>query len=108
MDKLIRAERAEDSFEKIGREWYTKQAEVWVPDHAKRILSRLENDIFPLLGERPVTEIEAPELLGVLRRIEARGARETVHRALKDCESIFVFAIAAGRCKRNPWFSRFV
>ncbi len=61
-EKLIRVERAEDTFEKIGRDWYKKQAEIWVPDHAKRILSRLENDIFPLLGERPVTEIEGSRI----------------------------------------------
>ena len=101
-DKLAHATRSEDNFEKIGREWYGKQAEVWVPEHAARILSRLERDIFPFLGKRPITAIETPELLGVLRRIESRGVRETVRRARQDCEQIFAFAIAAGRCKRNP------
>lgn len=73
MDRLVRVERSEDTFEKIGREWYAKQSEAWVPEHAARILSRLERDIFPFLGGRPITAIETPELLGVLRRIEARG-----------------------------------
>ncbi len=102
LDKLLRAERAKDTFEKIGREWYAKQAEVWVPEHAARILSRLERDIFPFLGNRPVTEIEAPEVLSVLQRIELRGVRETVLRAWQDIEQIFVFAVAAGKCKWNP------
>jgi integrase len=102
VDRLVRAERSEDTFEKIGRVWYAKQSEVWVPEHAARILSRLERDIFPFLGGRPITAIETPELLGVLRRIEARGVRETVRRARQDCEQIFAFAIAAGNCKRNP------
>lgn len=102
VDKLVRAERSEDTFEKIGREWYAKQSEIWVPEHAARILSRLERDIFPFLSGRPITAIETPELLGVLRRIEARGVRETVRRARQDCEQIFAFAIAAGKCKRNP------
>jgi integrase len=101
-DRLVRLERSEDTFEKIGREWYAKQFEVWVPEHATRILSRLERDIFPFLGGRPITAIETPELLAVLRRIEARGVRETVRRARQDCEQIFAFAIAAGKCKRNP------
>ena len=73
VDKLVRAERSEYTFEKIGREWYAKQSEVWVPEHAARILSRLERDIFPFLSGRPITAIETPELLGVFRRIEARG-----------------------------------
>jgi integrase len=102
VDRLVRAERSEDTFEKIGREWYAKQSEVWVPEHAARIFSRLERDVFPFLGGRPITAIETPELLSVLRRIEARGVRETVRRARQDCEQIFAFAIAAGNCKRNP------
>jgi integrase len=102
VDRLVRAERSEDTFEKIGREWYAKQSEVWVPEHAARILSRLERDVFPFLGARPITAIETPELLNVLRRIEARGVRETVRRARQDCEQIFAFAIAAGNCTRNP------
>jgi len=60
----VRAEQSEDTFEKIGREWYAQQPEVWVPEHAARILSRLERDVFPFLGGRPMTAIETPELLG--------------------------------------------
>ena len=74
VDKLASAERAENTFEKIGREWFAKRAEIWDPAYAGRILSRVERDIFPLLGGRPITNVEPPELLGVLRRIEARGA----------------------------------
>ena len=100
--KLLQVQRSEETFEKIGRQWYNKQAEVWVPEHAARILSRLERDIFPFLGDRPVVEIETPEVVAVLERIEARGVRETVHRAKQDCEAIFNFAISAGKCKYNP------
>jgi hypothetical protein len=101
-NKLASVALSEETFEKIGREWYGQQAEVWVPEHAARILSRLERDIFPFLGARLITAIETPELLGILRRIESRGVRETVRRARQDCEQIFAFAIAAGRCRRNP------
>jgi integrase len=101
-EKLLQTEQSGETFEKVGREWYGKQAEIWSPDHAKRVLSRLERDIFPFVGDRPVAEIEAPELVNVFRRIEARGVRETVHRAKQDCEAIFAFAIAAGKCKHNP------
>jgi integrase len=101
-DRLIQVERSGETFEKVGREWYAKQAEVWVPAHASRILSRLERDIFPFLGDHPITEIKAPELVAVFRRMEARGVRETVHRARQDCEAIFNFAISAGKCENNP------
>lgn len=102
VDKLTHTARSADTFERIGREWYGKQAEVWVSEHAARILSRLERDIFPFLGGRPITAIETPELLVVLRRIESRGVRETVRRTRQDCDQIFAFAIAAVHCKRNP------
>lgn len=46
----------------------------WVPSHGERIIRRLERDIFPWLGKRPIAEIAALELLTVLRRIENRGA----------------------------------
>jgi hypothetical protein len=80
-EKLLQTQQAGETFEKVGREWYGKQAE---PDHSKRVLSRLERDVFPFVGDRPVAEIEAPELVSVFRRIEARGVRETVHRAKQD------------------------
>ena len=101
-DRLLQVERSGETFEKVGREWYAKQAEVWSPGHAARVLSRLERDIFPFLGDSPVAETEAPQIVAVLQRVEARGVRETVHRAKQDCEAIFDFAIAVGKCKLNP------
>jgi integrase len=100
--KLLQTQLSEETFAKIGRQWYAKQAEIWVSEHAARILSRLERDIFPFIGDRPVAEIETPEIVAVLERMEARGVRETVHRAKQDGEAIFNFAIARGKCKYNP------
>lgn len=97
-DKPLQLQRSGATFEKIGREWYGKQAEIWSQNHAKRVLSRLQRDLFPYLGDSPVTELEAPQIVAVLRRMEARDVRETIHRAKQDCEAIFDFAIAAGKC----------
>lgn len=91
------------TFEYVAREWLTTKHEHEVsPGHAARTLRRFELDIFPALGWRPIAEIEPPELLAVLRRIEARGAIETAHRAKHSCSQVFRFAIAAGLCTRNP------
>ena len=57
--------------------------------------------IFPKLGKRPIAKITAPDLLGALRRIEARGAHETTHRAKQRCGQIFRYAIATGRAERD-------
>jgi integrase len=64
-------------------------------------LIRLEQNIFPWIGRRPITEVTAPELLSALRRIEARGANETAHRILKICGQVFRYAIVTGRGERD-------
>lgn len=90
-----------DSFEAVAREWFDKFSPGWVAGHADKIIRRLERDVFPWLGARPIAEIKAPELLSALRRIEERGAIETAHRALQNCGQIFRYAIATGRAERD-------
>jgi len=100
--KIAKVERAANSFEAVAREWFARQAPGWAPSHASKIIQRLEKDIFPWLGGRPVAEIAAPELLAVLRRIEGRGALDTAHRAHQNCGQIFRYAVATGRAERDP------
>jgi len=66
------------------------------------MLKRLESDLFPKLGDRPIKDIDAPELLSVLRIIEKRGALELANRAMQYCSQIFMYGIATGRVGRNP------
>lgn len=73
----------------------------WTPSHGERIIRRLEKDIFPWLGRRPIIEITAVELLNTLRRIESRGVIETAHRSHQNCGQVFRYAIATGRVKRD-------
>lgn len=98
----MQADRAANSFEAVAREWYTKFSSNWVEAHGDRILRRLERDVFPWLGGRPIAEITARELLAVMRRIEERGAVETAHRALQNCGQVFRFAICEERAERDP------
>lgn len=95
-------ERAANSFEVIAREWHTKFSPNWTADHAARILRRFEADVFPWIGGRPIADVNAPELLTVLRRIESRGALETAHRAHQNCGQVFRYAVATGRAQRDP------
>jgi integrase len=75
---------------------------AWADSHSKRMMQLFERDIFPWIGARPVAEIEAPELLSILRQIESRGAIETAHRARTRCGQVFRYAIATARSKRDP------
>ena len=100
--QAAQADRAANSFEVVAREWFAKFGPTWSPSHGDRIIRRLERDIFPWIGGRPVADVTAPELLAVLRRIEGRGAVETAHRAQQNCGQVFRYAIATGRAQRDP------
>ena len=93
---------AENSFEIVAREWFIKFSPGWKENHSSKIIARLENDIFPWVGTRQITDIAAHELLVVIRRIESRGALETAHRALACCGQVFRYAVATGRADRDP------
>ncbi len=93
---------AENSFEMIAREWHVKFTPKWTKEHGERILIRLEQNIFPWIGKRPITEVTAPVLLSALLRVEKRGAVETAHRISQVCGQVFRYAIVTGRAERNP------
>ncbi len=93
---------AENSFELIAREWFAKHSPNWKENHSNKIIARLEKDVFPWIGNRPIAEIAAPALLAAIRKIEARGALETAHRALACCGQVFRYAVATGRAERDP------
>jgi hypothetical protein len=102
-EKASRSTAVVNGFEAVAREWHAVVHLAQVsPGHAARTLIRLEEDVFPWLGGLPIGEIKAPQLLQAMRRIEARGAIETAHRALQACGQVFRYAIATGRAERDP------
>lgn len=92
---------ATNSFEAVANEWYAKQVHTWVAHHASDVLRRLESNIYPSLGRRPIADIEALELLAALQKIEHRGAYDLAHRVLQVCGQVFRYGIATGRCKHD-------
>lgn len=82
LEKVKNTRNVGDTFKAIALEWYGKQAPQWSPSHAGRMLRQLERDLFPWIGERPIVQIHAMELLAALQKIEERGALETADRAL--------------------------
>lgn len=102
IQKAARTERAENSFEVVAREWFAKFSPNWADSHAVKIIRRLERDVFPWLGARPIAEIKAAELLRAIKKAESRGVLETAHRALQNCSQIFRYAVAHGLCERDP------
>lgn len=100
--KQKRMEAAVNTFEAVGREWFSKQQASWKPGHARTVLGRMEKNLFPWLGNTEIAKITAPLILPVLRRIEARGAVETAHRCKTICSQIMRYGVATGRAERDP------
>jgi len=91
-----------ETLENVAREWLQKFMTSLNQGYYMRVVSSLEHDIFPYVGQRPIREIMAPELLSVLRRIEDRGALDTTRRVKEFCGRIFRYAVATGRADRDP------
>lgn len=102
VQKSARAMRDANSFEAVAREWLAGKMPGWASGHAEKVIARLEQDVFPWVGGRPIAEVTAPELLAMARRIEARGALDTAHRALQNCGQVFRYAVSTGRAERDP------
>ncbi|SAK51101.1 integrase [Caballeronia glebae] len=101
VQKAATVERSANSFEAVAREWFARQSPGWATTHADKIMGRLEKDVFPWLGGRAIAEIKAPDVLAVLRRVEARGALDTAHRVHQNCGQVFRYAVATGRAERD-------
>lgn len=99
----VEAERiAGATFKAVAAEWLEKASPKWSAGHAGTVADRLKNDVTPWIGDKPVTGIEAPVLLSVIRRIEERGAPEVARRVLQICSQVFAYAVATGAATRNP------
>ena len=100
--KATREALAGNSFEIICREWLLNKRNNIEEAQYKKALARQGKDVFPWLGSRPITDISSPDVLAVLRRIDARGARYTAHKAKSEISQCFRYAIATGRADRDP------
>ena len=101
-DKAKRQAAAANTFEVIAREFIERRLTEKSAVHRSNVQRRLERDVFPYLGRRPVSAITAPEILAVVRKLEARGAMESAHRALGNIGQVIRYAIAAGRANFDP------
>lgn len=91
-----------NTFEAVASEWLNGQKTQVSPGQYQKTLARMKSDVFPWMGRRPISEIDAPEILVVLRRVDSRGARYTAHRLRSQISQVFRFAIATGRAKGDP------
>ncbi len=91
-----------NTFEAVAREWCEKQKTRWSEEYASAVITRFEQDVFPVIGSKPVRGIAAADFLDCLQRMEKRGVLETAHKVKGKCSEVTRFAVAARRADRDP------
>lgn len=100
--KRLVTSKGANTFEVLAREWFEKRKHEWAPVFASTVLDRLERHILPKLGQRPIADVAASEVLAMLRVVEGKGALELARRLMQMTGQVFMYAIATGRAERNP------
>lgn len=100
--RKLKKSACQNTFEGVALEWHEQNKHKWSEVYAKTIMHRMKRNLFPQIGSKPVHLVSAPELLALLRKIEARGAKDIPHIVRSICSSVFRYAIATGRAERDP------
>src|SRR5262249_34562752 len=77
------------TFRSVADEWFEAQEARWVDSYSVRLRSRLDADLMPRLGDRPIAEIEPIDVLDVIRVIEQRDAVEMARRVMQMASAVF-------------------
>lgn len=99
-EKLKTILLGENTFQAIGEEWFLRMSPDWSDTYNASIERILKKDIYPYIGKRPIAEIEPPEVLAVLRRMEKRVG-DTTRRARQISSQVFRYGVQTGKCSRD-------
>ena len=101
-EKLAGRIAAENSFKSVAEAWQAQWSPTKSKRHAASDWRRLEIDVFPAIGDRPVSEVKPAELVAMLKKIAERGALDIAKRCLQMSGQVFRYAVAHGLAERNP------
>jgi integrase len=100
-DKRAQADAAANTFEAVARDWLAKTAADRQSTTQDKVTAWLKHDVFPFLGKLPMSAIGPRDVLAALRKMEARGALDSVHRVKQVCGQVFRYAVATGSAERD-------
>ncbi len=100
-EKLVVASASANTFELVAREWLTKTDGDRSENTTRKVCNWLEHDVFPWIGKMPITTIGPRDVLAALKKMEARGALDSVHRVKQVCGQVFRYAVASGSAERD-------
>jgi len=101
-EKRERRIAAGNTFAAVAEEWFELKKGRWVDSYSSRLRGRLDDDLLPVLGNRPILEIEPLDVLQTIRLIEQRNAVEMAKRVMQMASAIFRYGVITGRCRRDP------
>lgn len=99
--KLAMEMERQNTFLAVARAWYEKNVDVWSAGHARTVIMRLEKDVFPAIGNIPIARLERGDFIGVVQKIEARGALEVARRVSQICGQVSRYAVDVGIMKHD-------
>ena len=101
-DKFLDQLENANSFQTIAEEWFEKQSKKWVIAHTNDVRRRLSKNIYPHIGNYPISQISPNQVLNAVKIIEKRQAFDLAHRVLGVCGQVFRYAVASGKCNSDP------
>ncbi|WP_028995065.1 tyrosine-type recombinase/integrase [Azonexus hydrophilus] len=101
VEKLTASHRANNTFEAVAREWHQEFSPTWTKHTQEKNLRIFVVYAFPWIGNRPIAEVTAPELLAIIRRVKDMGYLDTAHRLRMTAGQVFRYGISTGRCERD-------
>lgn len=100
--KALKVQLTKNSFEAVAREYYQKYLPTWQPSYSSKMMGYFEKDVFPWLGSNPITDIEAPDIVRIVQRLDNRGAGGAARKVKQHIQQVFDYALAVGMVSRNP------
>ncbi|ENM3867014.1 tyrosine-type recombinase/integrase [Vibrio cholerae] len=92
----------EHTFLNVSKEWFEIKKHDITPDYAVDIWRSLDLHIFPSLADTPVKQITAPQVIDLLKPIEAKGSLETVKRLVQRLNEVMNYSANCGLIQANP------
>ncbi|WP_317930189.1 tyrosine-type recombinase/integrase [Halioxenophilus sp. WMMB6] len=90
------------TFSVLAREWWEHQKGTWKPDHANRVILRLEQNAFPTIGDKPIADVRPQDVIRIVRHTENRGAPDVAQRVLEDIRRVCRYSVQMGKLETNP------
>ena len=101
-DKLHALLESEDTFKAVASAWIAGKEHGWTAYYGKQIKTAFKLDVYPAIGGLPIRNVKAPHVLGILKKVEGRGAPVVAINIKQWCSQVFRYAVANLKAENDP------